>query len=83
MRDGILITLGRRYLLERLAKCTEGQVNKFKQIYGRKFGQRSVEQALAMTVEDVVAEIAENKIEWAIQQVETTLQVNAKKEIQE
>lgn len=78
MRDSILIALGRDYLVRNLANCTEKQINKFKSMYGRKYGQRSLEQALSMTIKDVVDEIPENKIEWAMQQVEVTLQLNAK-----
>jgi hypothetical protein len=71
--------MGRNYLVKNLALCTPKQQDTFKLMYGRHYGLRSVDETLTMTFEDVVAEIPENKIEWAMQQVASTLTINAGK----
>ena len=55
----------RRTLLDGLGQCTDGQVRKFKLMYAGGNLERSIE--------DVVANMPEEKLDWAMQQVERTL----------
>lgn len=59
---------GRKKLKEGLAKCTEGQQAKFKQMYSFENRKQSIEYA--------VDHMPDNKIDWAMQQVEKTVLKN-------
>jgi hypothetical protein len=41
-------------------------------MYGRNNGKRSVEDAKAMSIRDVVYEIPSEKLDWALSQVENS-----------
>lgn len=45
----------------------------FKLMYGRLGGKRTMDDAIAMSIPDVVKEIPESKLDWAMQQVERTV----------
>jgi len=55
----------RNNLKEGLAKCTEGEQIKFKQMYGY--------PNLEKPINDVVDSMPEDKLNWAMDQVERTL----------
>jgi hypothetical protein len=57
-----------------LAQLPAMNLRVFALMYGRKNGKRSVDDAAAMSINDVVDEIPEDKLDWAMQQVERTLQ---------
>lgn len=68
----------RRTLKEGLAKLNEGNHRVFKLVYGRGkairgIPARSVEEAEKMPINDVVDEIPDDKLDWAMQQVERSL----------
>ena len=57
------------YLTESLARLPEGNQRIFKLMYGRNNGKRSVEDTEAMPINDVISEIPDDKLDWAMQQV--------------
>lgn len=57
-----------------LARLPPENLRVFALMYGRKNGKRSVEDAVAMSPSDVVDEIPAEKLDWAMQQVERSLQ---------
>ena len=63
----------REQLIDGLKKLPNGWQNTFKLMHGRAGGKRSVEQARAMPVEDVVEEMTEDRLDWALTQVENSL----------
>ena len=63
----------RQYLLDGLGRLPDEWRNTFKLLYGRKGGKRSVEDAKAMSVADVVAEISDDQLDWAMQQVDSSI----------
>ncbi len=50
----------------------------FKLMYGRNNGRRSVADALAMNLSEIVAQMPADKLDWAMQQVENSLAKRAK-----
>lgn len=66
-------TAGRKILKELLAQCTKPQQELFKLMYGRDNNNRSVEDTKAMDINDCVDLMDDNKIDWAITQVESTI----------
>ena len=54
---------------------------KFKLMYGRDNGKRSVEQVVALQINDVVDIMPEDKLDWAMEQVENSIQKMIGKEI--
>ena len=71
--NGILISTARNYLLETVPTLPEGHQKVFRLLYGRNNGKRSVDDAKSMTIEDVVVEIPEEKLSWAMTQVENSI----------
>ena len=67
----------RTELLRGLSQLPTTWQRTFRLMYGRKNGKRSVENAETMPIEDVVAEIPDEKLDWAMQQVERSLEKNA------
>ena len=73
----------RQTLKEQLAKLPGEWQETFKLMYGRgkvSFGipARTVEEACAMNINEVVDEIPNIKLDWAMQQVENSLKKLAK-----
>lgn len=66
-------TAGRKILKELLVQCTKPQQELFKLMYGRDNNNRSVEDSKAMDINDCVELMDDNKIDWAITQVESTI----------
>ncbi len=64
---------GRQVLKGLISQCTEPQQELFKLMYGRLYGKRSMDDAKAMAINDVVDEIEDRKIDWAIKQCERTV----------
>jgi hypothetical protein len=64
-------------LASKLAQLPPANLRIFKLMYGRNGGRRSIEATEAMPIADVVAEVPFDKIDWAIQQCETTIKKNA------
>lgn len=60
-----LQSYARTYLIENLKKCTDEQVLRFKRMYS--------EKDLTAHINDVVNKMAEEKLDWAMQQIERTL----------
>jgi hypothetical protein len=63
----------RKTILEGLRKLPDSHLRMFKLMYGRKNGKRSVEEAEQMPIDDVAAEISEDKLSWALTQIENSL----------
>lgn len=59
----------RKTLIEGLKQCSEGQQNLFKRMYA--LGK------LSLSIEDVVANMPADKLDWAMRQVENTLKNKA------
>ena len=64
-----LQTYARQQLIDGLNQCTDGQVKLFKRMYAFKH--------LDWSIEDIVAAMPEEKLDWAMQQVERTLKKHA------
>lgn len=62
------------YLIEGLSKLPDTWQEKFKLMYGRLGGTRSVESACTMSVEKIVDEIPEERLDLAMQQVERSIE---------
>jgi len=56
-----------------LAKLPEGSHRKFKLMYARDSGKRSVADAVAMPINDVVDLMPDDRLDWAMQQVQSSL----------
>lgn len=52
-----------------LAKLPESNHRTFKLMYGREGGKRSVEDSVALPINDVVDIMEPEKLDWAMQQV--------------
>lgn len=68
-------------LMAGLSKCTEGQQEIFKLMYGRKpdhrgVATRNIEDTKAMPVDGVVKEVPADSLDWAMQQVARTLKTD-------
>lgn len=63
----------RQCLKDGLANLYEDHRSMFKKMYGRNGGKRSIEDALAMSIEDVVDEMSEDRLSLAMEQVERTM----------
>jgi hypothetical protein len=68
----------RAQITEGLADLPPGWVRIFKLMYGRNDGRRSVDDAIAMDISEIVAQIPSYKLDWAMQQVENSLAKLAK-----
>lgn len=53
----------------------------FKLMYGRNNGRRSVEDTVAMPIADVVSEIPDGRLDWAMQQVSRSIDNEFKEDI--
>jgi phage terminase large subunit-like protein len=71
-----LVAMGRQMLKDLLAQCDEKQQEIFKLMYARNNGKRSVEEAKAVPINQVVDELDPDKISWALVQVERTVDKN-------
>jgi hypothetical protein len=71
-----LESLARQMLKDGLAKCDEKQQEIFKLMYGRARGKRSMDDAKAMDINALVDEMPEDKLSWALTQVERTVDKN-------
>ena len=65
----------RQTLKKGLATCTSGQQDIFKRMYS--FSNRS------LPIDEVVDQMPEGKLDWAMQQVEGTCRKNSKREQEE
>jgi hypothetical protein len=63
----------RAYLAEGLAKLPDQTHRTFRLMYGRKGGTRSVDDALAMPLADVIKEMPPNTLDWAMTQLDNSL----------
>lgn len=63
----------RSSLKDGLGKLPEQNQRMFKLMYARDNGKRSVEDAEAMSIDDVVDAMPSDKLDWAMQQVENSL----------
>lgn len=70
--DEILTEFARQNLKEGLAKCTSEQVMFFKRMYSH--------NNLDAEIESVVENMPSEKLDWAMQQVQKQLVINAEKE---
>jgi len=63
----------RQSIIDGLRKLEERHQERFKLMYGRHGGARSVEEAKAMSIDDVVNEIPGEHLNWALTQVENSV----------
>lgn len=70
--NNILRECAHNYLITNLNLLTEDNRRIFKLMYGRKNGKRSVEDAVEMNIEDVIMEMADDQLDWAMEQVRNT-----------
>lgn len=71
----------RSQLKDGLAQLPEAHQHKFKLMYGRDNGKRSVEDAIALPIEDLVGMMSADKLDWAMQQVDNSLKKIQKEKI--
>lgn len=76
MKNETLTNAGKQILKDLLAQCTEPQQEMFKLMYARDNGKRSIEDAKAMPINNVVDLMENEKIDWAITQCERTVEKN-------
>lgn len=62
----------RQQIVAGLNRLSPNHRHTFALMYGRLGGRRSIADAAAMSVEAIVAEIPDEKLDWALQQVENT-----------
>ena len=65
----------RRNLKEGLAQLPHGWQDTFRLMYARDNGRRSVVDALAMPIDEVVDLVPEDKLDWAMQQLDNSLKL--------
>lgn len=68
----------RNKLLEGLAQLPGGWQERFNLMYARDNGRRSVEDAKAMSISAVVAQMPEDTLDWALTQVQNSLNKQSK-----
>lgn len=73
-----LQNFARQHIKDGLELMGPEQLRTFALMYGRKGGQRSVEDAIAMPLADIVDEIPPEKLDWAMQQVTRTLETKGR-----
>lgn len=69
-----LQSFARQSLRDGLSQLPESWQKKFKWMYGRDGGKRPLADAEAMTIDAVVNEVPDDALDWAMQQVENSLQ---------
>jgi hypothetical protein len=69
----LLNEIARQFIRDGLAVLPDGHKRTFRLMYGRKNGKRSVQDAENMPIDDVIAEIPTEKLDWAMQQVDASL----------
>ncbi len=69
----ILQKFARQYLKDNLNKLPGDWQKKFKLMYARNNGKRSVEDSLLIDINEVVDKIPEDKLDWAMIQIENSL----------
>ncbi len=67
-----LQAFARQTLKNGLDRLPAGWQRKFALMYGRQGGRRTVVDCEAMPISDVVDEIPEDKLDWAMEQVENS-----------
>ena len=78
--NNTLQDFAREQLLIGLSQLPEGWVTRFKQMYGRDNGRRTLADTEAMDIREVVFQMPEDKLDWAMQQVSNSLAKLVKKE---
>jgi hypothetical protein len=73
-----LRSFARSTLKEGLAMLSEDHHRRFKLMYARNGGRRSVEDATAMPIDEVVDAMPDENLDWAMQQVENSLKKQGK-----
>lgn len=73
-----LQNFARTQLKDGLARLPESHQRIFKLMYARDNGKRSVVDAEAMLINDVVNALEPEKLDWAMQQVENSIKKLAK-----
>lgn len=73
-----LQAFARASLKEGLTKLPEAGHKTFRLMYARDGGKRSVEDALRMPINDVVDAMPASQLDWAMQQVENSINKLAK-----
>jgi hypothetical protein len=63
----------RKNIKDGLSQLPDNWQQKFKMMYGRNNGERSLEDAIAMSVNDVVDEMADDKLDWAMTQIANSI----------
>lgn len=69
-----LQNFARQYIKDGLEKLSTEQLRVFALMYGRKDGKRSVEDAVAMPMADIVEEMKPEQLDNAMEQVRRTLE---------
>jgi hypothetical protein len=75
-----MVEFARTQILNAMEVLPELCHRTFKLMYARNKGKRSVEDALSMKIEDVVLEIPEEQLSWALSQVDRSVDDLANKQ---
>ena len=70
MKNETIKNLAKEMLKELLSECTDGQQLMFKRMY--------CDKNLELSINEAVEQMADDKIDWAITQVERTVEKNRK-----
>lgn len=63
----------KEYIKYGLEVLGENHTRFFKMMYGRNNGKRSMDDTLNMSIDDVISEIPNKSLKWAVTQVENSL----------
>lgn len=69
-----LVAFARQFLKDELPRCSVESQRMFKLMHGRLYGTRSVDDATSLSIGQVVDEMKPHQLNWAMQQVERTLE---------
>lgn len=62
-----------QYIRDGMSNIPEEWHVTFKNMYGRKGGKRSLEDAQKMTIDEVLLEIPDDKLDWVMQQIDASI----------
>lgn len=78
-----LQNFARQYIKDGLEKLSPEQLRVFALMYGRKNGARSVDDAVAMPLSDIVDEMPPKQLDNAMEQVRRTVELRDKAALKE
>lgn len=69
-----LATFAKALIIDGLRKLPSDSHDLFKLMYGTNNGKRTVEDAKLMSIDAVIAEMPDSKLDWALTQIENSFE---------